>query len=59
MPNPERSSKRKAKELASASSNFKEQKTVIIWIQAVAYTVNEKKTNDDEELVVETRPIGK
>jgi len=50
MPNPERSSKRKAKELASASSNFKEQKTVIIWIYAVAYTVNEKKTNDDEEL---------
>jgi len=32
MPNPERSSQRKAKELASASSNFKEEKTLIIWI---------------------------
>ena|SRR6218665_1757451 len=36
--------------MASASSNFLEQKSVIIWILAVYR--NEKKTNDDDELVV-------
>jgi len=45
MLNPERSSKRKAKELAAASSKSKN-------LSSFGFTVNEKKTNNDDELVV-------
>ena len=49
MPNPERSSNRKAEELASASSNFQEQNCHYL---DLGPTANEKKTSDDDELVV-------
>jgi len=47
MSNPERSSKRKAEELGSASSKSKRLPS----FGFRPYTVNEKKTNDDDELV--------
>ena len=45
MPNSERRSKRKAEELAAASSKIKK-------LSSCGFTINEKKTHNDDELVV-------